>query len=477
MDITASIAASDKNDDIQTRSLLVGRPMTRTTPSPSEHRFTSRSFGLNFIAVSAVAITTALFSVPTATAQVHTTLTEADIQTVTVADLLVDPRATAIAAEIEAQIQTGKLKKTLGKKVSPGARQAARLAYAQGLFAPLWNRRSAEQLMQANPVSQENGFESGITNADIRGLINSRFSGTDKDRATADVKITSVWLILASKMSGGLSDEGKMVRSTQARPTQSDLVIALRTAGQSDPIAMLEKYSSKAPQYGALKQSLKLYREHAEDGGWMRIRHGKEMLEPGMDDPRVPALRDRLATEGYFDPMSFHWIFAALELDLGASPTVYDDALAEQVKSFQSAHVLMQDGVVGPATLAALNESVESKIGRIEQSMTYWRKNAHPGERYIWVNIPSYRAEAWTGDRRDIAMKAIVGKKRTRSYAFSDEIEYIVANPKWYLPIGLFKRQKLRKLRKDPGYAAAHSYEIFDRASGAKLDPYLIDWT
>ncbi|MGJ8560094.1 MAG: L,D-transpeptidase family protein [Litorimonas sp.] len=447
------------------------------TSSNSEHLLAARSSGLKFIAISAVAMTTALLSVPTATAQVHTPITNVDAPSVTAADLLGEPKGSGIAVEIEAQILKGKIKKALDKKVSPGAREAARLAYAQGVFAPLWNRNSAELLMQANPMSQEHGFDTGITDEEIRALINSRFSGTDKQRATADIRLTAIWMVLASKMSAGLSDEGNMVRSTDARPTRSDLVVALRQAAQNNPIDALEKYASQAPQYGELKRSLKLYKQYADNGGWMRIRIGKEMLEPGMNDPRVPALRKRLTAEGYIDSLPFRWVFSASEMDISAAPTVYDDILVEQVKEFQAAHGLMRDGVLGPATLAALNESVESKISRIERAMTYWRKNANPGERYIWVNIPSYRAEAWTGDRRDIAMKTIVGKKRTPSTAFSDDIEYIVVNPKWYLPIGLFKRQKLRKLRKDPGYAAANKFVIYDRASGAEVDPYSIDWT
>lgn len=436
-----------------------------------------RPSSLKIAAVSAVAIATALITGPTASAQAHKPLTNADGAATTVTDLLGDPKNTGIAAEIEAQILKRKIKTALGKKVSPSARNAARIAYAQGLFAPLWTPNSAELMMQINPMSRENGFVTGITDTEIRALINSRFSGTDKQRATADIRLTAIWLMVASKMSGGLSDKGNMVRSTEARTTRSDLVVALRKAGQDNPIDTLEDYQSKAPQYGALKNALIQYRQFAEDGGWMRIRAGKDMLEPGMDDPRVPALRTRLAAEGYTDFTPFRWVLAAADMDIGAAPTVYDEILAEKVKLFQAHHGLMQDGILGPATLAALNESVESKISRIERAMTYWRENSNLGARHIWVNVPSYRAEAWTGDRRDIAMKTIVGKKRTPSVSFSDEIEYIVVNPKWFLPIGLFKRQKLRKLRKDPGYAAAHNYEVFDRASGAKLDPYTIDWT
>lgn len=418
-----------------------------------------------------------LMTAQPANSQVHPPVVKIDGPTEVVPALLGEPKSNGIAAEIEQRVMEGRIDETFGDRISPSAKEAARLAYAQGIFAPIWTRQAAGKLLQANPTCRDNGVNSGITDEELETLIDQRFSGNDDQRAMSDLRLTATWLTLTSIVSGGLSDEGGMVRSTETGPTRSDLVVALRKAGAEDPIAAMEEFASMAPQYQELKKALKQYREHAANGGWMRIRDGKMMLEPGMDDPRVPALRKRLAAEGFVNPSPFSWEYAMFDALQETAPTVYDDDLVEQVKMFQTAHGLAQDGVLGPATLAALNESVESKIDRIERAMDHWRKTPNLGERYIWVNIPSYRAEAWTGDHRDISMKTIVGKKRTPSTAFSDEIEYVVVNPKWFLPIGLFKRQKLRKLRKDPGYAARHNYVVYDRASGATLNAHNIDWT
>ena len=426
---------------------------------------------------AAALLGTALSTMPSmASAESHPALTRADGPAKPTATLIGEPLpsdmgGSDIAQAIEARIMRGKLTDRLDGKVSDGAVDAARQAYAQNVFSPLWTKDAAEALMRANPACREDGVDSGITDEQLRAAIDARFSGTAEQRAAADLRLSATWLRLASAVSGGLSDEGGMVRSTEAAPTRSDLVSALVRAGSGDPVAEFQQFASSQPQYHDLKRALKRYRQHAANGGWMRIRDGKEMLEPGMTDPRVPALRERLRAEGFSAPRRY----AALSPDMTAAPTVYDDVLASQLKAWQAAHGLTQDGVLGPATLAALNESVESKISRIRRAMDHWR-GFDAGEQYIWVNIPSYRAEGWKDGVREIHMDTIVGKKRTPTTAFSDEIEYIVVNPKWFLPIGLFKRQKLRKLRKDPGYAHAKKYKIYDRASGAELDPYAVDW-
>ena len=422
-------------------------------------------------ALATAAVSALMLGAGPAFSETHPPLKRADGAQVITTSLIGQPKGSDIAVAIEERVMAGAIADRLDGKVSKGAMDAARQAYAQNVFAPLWTREAAEKLMKANPACRDEGVESGITDEQLRAAIDARFTGSAEERAKADLRLSATWLRLASTVSGGLSDQGGMVRSPEAAPARSDLVAALVRAASGDPVSEFKQFSSSAVQYRDLQRALKTYRKHAENGGWMRVRDGKEMLEPGMNDPRVPALRERLRAEGFVAPRRY----AALTQDMTAAPTLYDDALAGQLKAWQAAHGLKQDGVLGPATLAALNESVESKISRIQRSMDHWR-GFDPGEQYIWVNIPSYRAEGWKDGVREIHMDTIVGKKRTPTTAFSDEIEYIVVNPKWFLPIGLFKRQKLRKLRKDPGYAHAKKYKIYDRASGAELDPHAVDW-
>ena len=392
-------------------------------------------------------------------------------------EALGEPKGRQITAEIEARVMNKKLRKRLKSKVSKGAIKAARQAYAQNLFKPLWTSVGAIQMRQVPELLAQHGLESEVTSADINALIDKRFSASEPSvQAQADLDLTALWLKLTSDISGGLSDDGTAINRRTDAPARSDLVVSLRKAAQGNPLGEMNGFEPSAPQYDKLQDALQRYRILETSGGWKSLRRG-EIVEPGETDPRIPALRERLSSEGYLSVLSI------LPINRLASPeqsntslTIYDEITVEAVKAFQRRHSLKDDGILGPNTFDALNESAASKVDKIAESLQTWRSYDDLGEKHVWANIPSYTAIGYNNGKAEISMKTVVGKTQTKTPIFSDEAEYIVANPKWYLPIGLFKRQKLRKLREDPGYAARKNYIIFDRDTREELDPYTVDW-
>lgn len=381
--------------------------------------------------------------------------------------------------ELRTQIEDETFAAVLDKKVAPGAIDAARHAYAQSVYAPLWKKNAAEKLYDIPEIFESHGLESSLKEKDLRSLIEQRFTSENpEDRASAEIALTALWLKLTSQISGGLSDEGEGVKSVKDSPVRSELVTSLKDAAQGDPIQEMESFTSTAPQYRNLRKALENYKKETALSSWLSIPTEGDLIEPGVQDDRIPALRERLRAEGYLPYRDYFSLFPNIEEE--QEDLIYDEELQEAVKAYQAANTMNVDGVVGPATLDAMNESPESKINRIEAALDYWRHfdafNQQSGDQFIWVNIPSYTAEGWKDGQKDISMKTVVGKARTPTPDFSDQVEYIVVNPKWYLPIGLFKRQKLRKLRADPGYAAAHKYKIYDRSTGQEVSAYNINW-
>ena len=104
------------------------------------------------------------------------------------------------------------------------------------------------------------------------------------------------------------------------------------------------------PQYAQLRQALARYRALADDPAWQtplpplprprQARSGK--LVPGASWAGLAQLSQRLAALG----------------DLAAVPSApparYDASLVDAVRAFQRRHGLTDDGVIGPATLGAL---------------------------------------------------------------------------------------------------------------------------
>lgn len=383
------------------------------------------------------------------------------------------------SAELRAQVEGEAFAETLTGKVSTGAIDAARKAYAQSVYKPLWNMGAAEKLAEIPEIFESHGLEASLNTNDLQALIDQRFEAkSPEQRASAEIALTALWLKLTSQISGGLADEGEGVESLKDAPVRSELVTSLRQAAKGDPIEEMESFTSAAPQYKNLRKALENYKKDVALSGWLSIPREGELIEPGVEDDRVPALRERLRAEGYLPYRDYFSLLPSLAK--AEEDMVYDEELQQAVKDFQLANTMTADGVVGPATLDAMNESPESKIEKIKAALDYWRHldafNQQTSDRYIWVNIPSFTAEGWNDGNKEISMKTVVGKANTPTPDFSDQVEYIVANPKWFLPISLFKRQKLQKLRADPGYAAAHKYNIYDRATGQELSAYNVDW-
>ena len=364
------------------------------------------------------------------------------------------------AKRIEARLGSKSYGKKLAREFSPAQLEAVRRAYAQKLFEPMWTPETARafredaQALKGHGLVLDDVFENDL--AELEGRI---ATDSAKARAKADVKLTLAALRAASALSDGLSDEGDIV--TDGVAPQSGLVDYLQKSARGET-GLLAGFAPTHPQYAKLQKALVDYKGLARDGGWDRLPDG-DLIEPGDTDARVSALRTRLRTEGYDVPSS-------------DTPDLYDADVEAAVKAFQARHGLETDGLVGGNTLEALNESVHSKVGRIADTLHRWRAHGDLGERYVLANIPSYTAEGWNGDTREISMRTVVGKPQHATPAFSDRVEYVVANPKWYVPVSIARRQKLSKLRHDASYAPRKGYQVVDRSSGQAVSSASVDW-
>ena len=143
----------------------------------------------------------------------------------------------------------------------------------------------------------------------------------------------------------------------------------------------LDELAPRGPIYKRMRVALADYRELAAAGGWPSVAEGPT-LKPGASDDRVATIARRLAvTADIADAAPY------------ASSAVYDDALEAGVRKFQARHGLDSDGVIGPATLRAMNVPIETRIEQLRLNLerARWVFDSL-SDYFIVVNIAGFRA-------------------------------------------------------------------------------------
>lgn len=221
----------------------------------------------------------------------------------------------------------------------------------------------------------------------------------------------------------------------------------------------------RGPYYKRLRAALATYREIASAGGWPTIADGA-LLEYGKADERVPMLAAQLATTGDLD-----------DAEPYAAAVTMDETLREAVRRFQGRHGLESDGVVGPATLRALNTPAEQRVQQLRLALERARwVLGGIGNNFVAVNIAGFRIYV-VADRRIVwESRAVVGKAHQQTPVFRDELQYIVFNPSWTVPYSIATREMLPEIQAHPDWFATHEYEVRDRVGG-RVDPATVDWS
>jgi L,D-transpeptidase YcbB len=186
-------------------------------------------------------------------------------------------------------------------------------------------------------------------------------------------------------------------------------------------------------------------------------RHRKIPLEPGQPWAGVVLLAQRLSA----------WGDMAAE---APAPPAYDGALVDAVRSFQRRHALTDDGVIGPATLAALQVTPAQRMRQVVLSLERLRWTPLlQAPRMVVINIPEFvlRAYEVRDGRIEVrqTMKVIVGKAmRTRTPLFDEAMRFIEFSPYWNVPDSIARGEIVPRLRRDPGYWNVEGFEFVDAA-------------
>jgi murein L,D-transpeptidase YcbB/YkuD len=363
------------------------------------------------------------------------------------------------------QLDAGLLEMIEGEPLA--ARELLPDLYAARRFRPLWSeadrRRELLALVRASAAE-------GLTPADYHLAVLERHAGNigaEADpygRADRDLLLTDALARLVRHLLHGKVDASRLDPHWNFRPEsgEGDAVALLRQALEAESLAsFFRQRLERGPLYRQLEAALARYRGIAAAGGWQPIPAGPT-LKPGTSDPRVAAVRSRLAAE--------------LRLPGAADPWRYDDALESAVTAFQSRYGLEPDGVVGARTLAAMNVSVGARIDQIRVNLerARWVLERPEGD-YLVVNVAGFRAFLMRGDGIRWETRVIVGQPVRRTPVFRSRIVYLVFNPTWTVPPVVLEKDIIPEAVTDPAAVTRRRLRVVG-ADGETIPPEAVEW-
>jgi murein L,D-transpeptidase YcbB/YkuD len=290
-------------------------------------------------------------------------------------------------------------------------------------------------------------------------------SGPERALFDAALSVSVARMLRSARV--GRVDPAALHWGYDVRPRPVDVRALLQEvrAGQGLAAALADLEPPLA-HYRRAREALAHYRALAAEGEpeAVPVLEDRTKVEGGDSWNGVPALAARLRVLGDLE-----------EAAGGEASTVYDGALVDAVKRFQWRHGLERDGVIGKATLEALNVPLAQRARQIELALERERWLPDLGqEPTVFVNVALFRL--WASDPRSdeepVRMNVVVGKSlHHRTPIFIEQMEYVVFRPYWNIPYSIAARETVPRTRKDPGYIDEHHFEIV--SSGAETAPAL----
>lgn len=232
-----------------------------------------------------------------------------------------------------------------------------------------------------------------------------------------------------------------------------------RVTGASDVASVLAQVEPPYPGYRRTIQALQTYMELAkmDDGEQLPPPNapGKRAIVPGDAYPGVPRLTRLLRLVGDLTAGA----------DIPADPPIYQGALVDAVKKFQSRHGRDPNGRIDAQTLADLNVPLSRRVQQMQLTLERWRWLPEAYQKSpIVANIPEFRLRAYDKDFNiGVTMNVVVGKAYGHNTpVFNETMTYLVFRPYWAVPPSIIRAEMIPHLTKDPSYLAKKDLEIVD---------------
>ncbi|MCP8884728.1 L,D-transpeptidase family protein [Devosia sp. XJ19-1] len=410
---------------------------------------------MNKVLVSLVALIAATASVPAVFAQ--------QVASLETSRIVIAPPQTELARTIKSGLSAA----YYGARPETAAHaEAQRLyfLYGERHFEPIWLTENGKGEIAFSPAANKiidlfrNAASEGLVPADYLtpSISMDKLTGDGIALATLETAFSAATMRYANHLHNGRIKPQSISPLLDIQPKPIDEAALLeQLAGSNDPAAILATLEPQHPEFRALKAALANF-EQSSAKRPTPIGEGP-VLRPGNSDARLPAIRERL------------------ELTASTS-SLYDALTVDAIKSFQEVQGLEIDGIIGPATVAALNGGAATRREDILANMERWRwMPSELGDFTVFVNIPEFRLAILRNGVEEYTTRVVVGTTKNQTPIFSDNIRHVVVNPYWNVPSSIIRGEIAPAVLSNPGYTDSHNMDLL--YNGSPVSPWQVDWS
>jgi murein L,D-transpeptidase YcbB/YkuD len=283
-------------------------------------------------------------------------------------------------------------------------------------------------------------------------------AGNPDTLAHFDAALTVCAMRYISDLHNGRVNPDRPVFSIMIEQQKYDLpeFLAAKVLTSNDLPGILRAVEPHYTGYKRTESALQSYMSLASQEHSAPLPASKKSLVSGDAYGAIEELAKRLRSRGDL-PSS-----AIVNVKAG----IYNGALVEAVKHFQTRHGLKGDGRLGRDTLRQLNTPLSDRVVQLEDALERWRwlPASYP-QLPVVVNIPEFVLRTFVSDHQ-IAMRmdVVVGKELNQTPMFMKEMKYIIFRPYWNVPHSITSAEIVPALRKNRNYLSEENLEITDQS-------------
>ncbi len=223
------------------------------------------------------------------------------------------------------------------------------------------------------------------------------------------------------------------------------------------------------PPHPAYKQLMEARKKYASLEDWKDI--PQTQLKYNRENKSVPALRARLALEGFYTGDVSEEALKAPEAN------IYDEEIKSAVHLYHDAHQLQYDENKGimKSFWESLNTPRKKRVAQIDENLRRWH-NTHiiKSPYYIFINVPDFHGEVWRDGQRTYRFPVVTGNAKkgcsseTKTYYYMNatplmhaRMLYIEYNPYWIVPPRIEQEDYIEKINADPNWLMEHGFEYY----------------